>query len=385
MIDLSYIDIHGNRTGAQETANSYIIREPGNYCLPLVYGCGIKNGKNNKAGYTAYGIPEGKEPPSEPGRGYFPYEFLDYKNKPIQGPEIKKQILGAKIISFDNSREIIKNLRIKSGYLEFSVLEIPEGGANYTLGALDKSSRVIWSWHIWLWKDELKDIEVMGSIKLLSENLGTFKTRSGQKYSWLYQWGRKDPLFPAYGHKKQKIKEEIYTIGEAIQNPDILVGDRMLNFWTDDSKIQYIVPGMYCNLWNSKYWEQKIVKTIYDPCPPGYHVPEENAFKFACPEGYLGFSHYPPEQRFPTVLDYNENNIFTFSRYPGDYTGIELLMEKVRNFMTPEQSIYYTGAKTTYGYNTVKAFEFCYDGGQGYLGTTSIPGNIAAYIKPQRD
>ena len=31
----------------KETANCYIISEEGNYEFPLVYGCGIKNSKEN--------------------------------------------------------------------------------------------------------------------------------------------------------------------------------------------------------------------------------------------------------------------------------------------------------------------------------------------------
>ena len=48
MIDLSYRDIFGNLRDKQETANSYVISKPGNYCFPLIYGCGIFGGNDNK-------------------------------------------------------------------------------------------------------------------------------------------------------------------------------------------------------------------------------------------------------------------------------------------------------------------------------------------------
>ena len=55
MIDLSYRDIFGNLRDKQETANSYVISKPGNYCFPLIYGCGIKDSKDNSESYTNQG------------------------------------------------------------------------------------------------------------------------------------------------------------------------------------------------------------------------------------------------------------------------------------------------------------------------------------------
>ena len=55
MIDLSYRDIQGNLKEKQETANCYVISKPGNYCFPLVYGCGILDSKENPVSYTKLG------------------------------------------------------------------------------------------------------------------------------------------------------------------------------------------------------------------------------------------------------------------------------------------------------------------------------------------
>ena len=398
MKDLSYYDIRGNKRSTQETANSYVIREPGNYCLPLVYGCGIKDGKINKDSYTVFTIPKEDcdyeliQAKLETHAIYYrPFPFLDYKNKPIQGPEIKKQIYGAKIISFDHSREFIKNLRIKNGYLEFTVLQIPGEGANYIIGALDKSSRVTWSWHLWLWKDELQDIEVGDQgINLLSENLGTFNLRSGIKLSWLYQWGRKDPLYPGKGNKKQRAFESIVTVGETIMNPDIMFGDRMLGFWLDDKKSMFIEGGNYCNYWNSKYWqENKVEKTVYDPCPPGYHVPEKYAFQFALRDdgGCWGYKNLPPHLRFPQILDYDKNK-FLFERKQGDCLGIELMSGYIRDFSSRkhelERATYLTAAKDGHT-NNIYALEFDYENSEGYIIDYYIYGDMAAYIRPQKE
>ena len=46
-IDLSMRDNDGNRTYIRNTANSYAVHAAGEYCIPLVYGNGIKKGKQN--------------------------------------------------------------------------------------------------------------------------------------------------------------------------------------------------------------------------------------------------------------------------------------------------------------------------------------------------
>lgn len=54
IIDLSLRDVHGNPI-KRSTANCYVIKEPGQYKFPLVYGNGIKNGKVNNAAFTNNG------------------------------------------------------------------------------------------------------------------------------------------------------------------------------------------------------------------------------------------------------------------------------------------------------------------------------------------
>ena len=53
VIDLSLVDINGNYTAVRETANCYVVKQPGKYKFPLVYGCGIKNSSKNPESYKA--------------------------------------------------------------------------------------------------------------------------------------------------------------------------------------------------------------------------------------------------------------------------------------------------------------------------------------------
>lgn len=220
----------------KETANSYVISKPGNYEFPLVYGCGIKNGKENPNSYAIGNI-------------------LDYKGEIINTPEIQYKIKGIKIISWDNSKEILNNLRIEKDYVKFSINKVPEGGANYVIAIFDDQEKIIWSWHLWLC-NYIKDIKI-GDYTLLNIPLAS-KLEDGKINIGYYQWGRKDPILDNIS----KIVKRSSNTMEAIQNPETLYYNAASTWsWID----------------SSNYWGKE--KTIYDPCPAGYKVPGKEILK----------------------------------------------------------------------------------------------------------
>ena len=215
----------------KETANCYIISEQGNYEFPLVYGCGIFNGKENP-------------------RSYAGDNFFDYKGEIINTPEINYKIKDVKIISWDSDPEIIKNITIKENYIKFSITKIPEGGANYIIAIFDDQDTIIWSWHLWLWSDDLKDVRI-GNYTFLNIPLAS-RLEDEKLNIGYYQWGRKDPILDNIS----KIEKRSSNTMEAIQNPDVLY---------------YNAGSTWSWIDSSNYWGKE--KTIYDPCPAGYKVP----------------------------------------------------------------------------------------------------------------
>ena len=249
MIDLSR---NGN-----ETANSYIIQKPGNYCFPLVYGNALLNNKPNEKSYTKLG-------------GDKQADFYDYRNNIITRPEIPDKIYETKILVWDSSREFISDLRTENDYIKFQITYVPDDGANYILGVLDWSGKVVWSWHLWLWKSELKDQDLGNGYKVLNINLGT----KGNRVMY-YQWGRKDPFNPLLTHRYKSTYKLAVTIGEAIQSPWMFFHGQSYEYNNN-----WVALKNYNNYWNS--WcndyqrNEKVEKTIYDPCPPGYNVPRRD-------------------------------------------------------------------------------------------------------------
>ena len=255
MIDLSYRDIFGNLRDKQETANSYVISKPGNYCFPLIYGCGIMNGNDNKISYTKQGK-------------LHQLDFYDYQDKIINTPEINYKGEKIRIISWDNSRDVIRNIKIVKDYIYLSISSIPEHGGNYILALFDKDEKIIWSWHIWLWGEKLENIDI-GKHKLLNTNLASKYDRTGHLINWFYQWGRKDPL--CYLDRMINIRECAKSVGQSIQNPN--------TFFTNDIAYNnnWVKKKLFYNYWNARL-KESVDKTIYDPCPPGYTVPGYKVF-----------------------------------------------------------------------------------------------------------
>ena len=103
-------------------------------------------------------------------------------------------------------------------------------------------------------------------------------TRQG--YATFYQFGRKDALpgidtTPDGSFNKNGGND--MSIQNGIQNPG--------TFYGYGSSWEYNPPASYTynNLWSmdntvTGYNDNAVVKTIYDPCPAGFHMPASNAF-----------------------------------------------------------------------------------------------------------
>lgn len=289
------------------TANCYIVSHPGRYLFPLVYGNAIINHGANRDAFNG---------------------MKDYQGNEITSERIPdSQVAYAKVLWKNPNTEWIK--MSGDGFTPSSkprrvVFEIPKGsgvsGGNAVIAAYDSNGVIVWSWHIWLLdtkdlfgQNTMQDITVTNAagsqISLMPVNLGWTPTNntytyyprhrvrvrltqatngdptqklqkqggqtamftidqhaqydeaSSQGYCPYYQWGRKDPMLDAV--KDETVyKHSSDFMPYSIRNPN--------NFFTN--WINNIVTS-----WNNAT-EPAYTKTIYDPCPAGYHVPRSFAF-----------------------------------------------------------------------------------------------------------
>jgi hypothetical protein len=136
-------------------------------------------------------------------------------------------------------------------------------------------------------------------------------------YNWFYQWGRPTPTLPPkdydstsdatnYGEKKVTYSQgAASTYGVGIQNPQM--------YYRNNSSYPYNWFGSssYYNLWDASCTSEgnsdnNVVKTVYDPCPVGFKMPNGNTFTYFSTTNVVG----------------SFNNGWKFKRNSSDTTGV---------------------------------------------------------------
>ena len=311
---------HGAKSHIEETANCYLISAPGHYCIPLVYGNAITNGITNTKSYQT----------SNSGP-YILQHFKDHAGQDISSPYINVQNASnpatqASIVWTDQSGIIeASSLGIEgSGTNAFVHFRVPQDkikNGNAVIAVKNASGTVMWSWHLWFVHDDALNTVTCTNFqghkyKFTQENLGwKYTTLSGstysaprkvrvkveqtvanggvkqsayititqnpgnsarQGYSTLYQFGRKDAFpgtdttpdgsFTPNGGDNMSIQngirhpETFYTYGSTWYS-----GYNQYNLWSMDNTV-------------TGFNDNAVIKTIYDPCPAGFHMPASYAF-----------------------------------------------------------------------------------------------------------
>ena len=323
--DLSTHDYEGNTT-LRNTANCYLISAPGYYKIPLVYGNAIKNGSNNPSSYQT----------SVSGT-YVLQHFKDHNGVDITDPWITQTNGGvnapdgAKLVWADESG-LVTNLAVTgSGNNAFVQFEVPADkikNGNAVI-AVTKNNVVVWSWHLWfapqdvlntvtctnfqgyeykftqemlgwkytVWKSttysaprsvKVKVRQTKGQISpaTRTEAVLTITQNNGAQregYNTFYEFGRKDAL-PGTNTLASGSSYSFdntpggHSIGYAIQHPEKMFGYAGTGTYYADW-----CNATYLNLWSMNntvtgFNDNAVVKTIYDPCPAGFHMPASNAF-----------------------------------------------------------------------------------------------------------
>ena len=314
------LSVHNYKGEGQtmNTANSYLISAPGYYKIPLVYGNAIKNGSNNTKSYQTANSGE-----------YILQKFKDHAGADITSPYINvqnssKPATQASIVWTDQ-RGIVDGLSVTNAgaksYVNFHVPADKIKNGNAVIAVKNKSGIIMWSWHLWFdhkevletvkctnfqgkdynftkqtlgfayrkWYGSTYDKPRVARVKVeqtianggtkqfayidITQNPGSIKEIS----STLYQFGRKD-AFPGIDNiadgSFNKNGSKNMSVTNGIQHPEI--------FYNFDSETWYYHYNQY-NLWSMNntttgYNDNSVVKTIYDPCPAGFHMPASNAF-----------------------------------------------------------------------------------------------------------
>lgn len=200
-----------------------------------------------------------------------------------------------------------------SGNINFRVQAGARGNA--LLALFDSSSKIIWSWHIWMTDPDILEPTHWSrnsAWSLANCNIGALSNEEGDldSYGLYYQWGRKDPfpgsnttgqsssskegtsfntftkayvINPSYSSVtfssvRNTVAGAVDEIAYSIEHPTTFIHYNANNSTTGKTNTWfYKTPVADAQaLWNST--TTKAAKTNYDPCPPGWTVPVGNSY-----------------------------------------------------------------------------------------------------------
>ena len=179
-------------------------------------------------------------------------------------------------------------------------LSVPVSGkvGNAVVAIKDTYGTVLWSYHIWV--SESADVpynfpDGYGAYTMMDRNLGATSTeiKNQDTYGDFYQWVRKDafmrphnqtrptgsPYYTDYTvHESAQSGELTGIIAYTIQSPGIILkaaNDRHYGFRDNALWGNTWVPAAATDIYTT---DVKGIKTVYDPCPAGYRIPDYRAF-----------------------------------------------------------------------------------------------------------
>lgn len=225
----SYSDVSTFMVGDGVPANCYIIDEAGEYSLLTVKGnSNISVGEVNSAEIL--------------------WESFGTSTVPVKG-------------------DLIKSVSYSDGCITYQTSEVFKEG-NAVIAVKDAYGAILWSWHIWLTDQPAEQVYANDAGVMMDRNLGATSATPGdvRARGLLYQWGRKDPFL---GQAKSTLTwpsvvsstSSTGTVTYSIANPTEFISG------TDGSEYDWLYSSRNDELWGSS-------KTMYDPCPAGWRVPD---------------------------------------------------------------------------------------------------------------
>lgn len=250
-------NMKGEPAAFSTSANCYIISKAGDYKFMAVKGNGTE----------PVGADSATDPVGTPAKAVVLWESFGTSTAPQVGELIKEDV------------------EYRDGYVFFSTADTYKEG-NAVIAVTDADGKILWSWHIWLTDEPQAQVYKNETCTMMDRNLGSTSAAIGDAgaIGLLYQWGRKDPFLgsSAIECNKMKIAESTITWPDAVQTSETTgtIAYATSNPTTFLSSDAFYPDWLYspdATLWTTS----ETAKSVYDPCPAGWRVPDIGIWKNA--------------------------------------------------------------------------------------------------------
>ena len=245
-------DLQGTDLSADETANCYMVHEPGYYR----FRAGMSVIKNDGSQSS---------PSIAPYSAEVMWESLGTTEIPEVGCLIEPE------------------LEIRNNYVYFKTNDTWKDG-NALIAVRNADGDITWSCHLWMIGDYPQHRTYANDAgTIMGVNLGAL---DGHSSGLLYQWGRKDPFLGTVVEQSgnTQVKSTIEwpaavtsdettgTKNYALSHPTtFILANKVNNHWLYQSSPD--LSKLRIGTW---YTDGYTSKSLNDPCPPGWRIPEGN-------------------------------------------------------------------------------------------------------------
>ena len=183
--------------------------------------------------------------------------------------------------------DLIKSFCYKEGYITFQTADTFKEG-NAVIAAKDVDGNILWSWHIWLTDVPQEQVYYNNAGTMMDRNLGATSATPGDvgALGLLYQWGRKDPFLGSSSISSSIEAKSTIIWPSAVPSVSSSGENTIVNGTIDYATAHPTTFITYNN--NNKDWyytgsfstdntrwaTSSSRKSIYDPCPAGWRVPD---------------------------------------------------------------------------------------------------------------
>ena len=225
-----------------ETANCYVVSAKGTYSFPAVKGNSAESVGN------------------------------------VREAEVLWESFGSMVEP--NAGDLVSEVRFEDGKIIFNA---SGKKGNAVIAAKDGTGTILWSWHIWMTDKPREQVYDNNAGIMMDRNLGATSATPDDitSFGLMYQWGRKDP-FRGAGELVSAENGKSSLISTTAKWPDAVVSDKTTGTieYAVSHPMTFIIENsnnsdwFYTDEWNSDDTRWQSGKTVYDPCPAGWRVPD---------------------------------------------------------------------------------------------------------------